>query len=52
MGGLAKTWKFEKDIRGLAKDHDLSVAYIYSLIRLAGMAEDAHSGNILGKYLV
>ena len=42
-----KLKNLEKDIRGLAKDHDLSVAYIYSLIKLAGMAEDAHSGNIM-----
>ena len=46
-----KDWQklenLEKDIRGLAKDHDLSVAYIYSLIKLAEMAEDAYSGNIM-----
>lgn len=42
-----KLENLEKDIRGLAKDHDLSVAYIYSLIKLAGMAEDAHRGNIM-----
>ncbi len=38
--------KLEDEIHRLAEEYDLSTAYIYSLIKLAKMAEEARQGNM------